>query len=95
MDHETKRLLSKIQRRLVSDENFYRRTLDLLREFETSDIDAAQTLESKVRAQAARLGFKIMHRRNGQYWCMYEAPENLPDLATIFEYIEAEKRNNG
>lgn len=29
---------------------------------------------------AAKFGFRVMHRRNGQYWLMFEEPMTVPDI---------------
>jgi hypothetical protein len=36
--------------------------------------------EMAIRAQLARRGYRLMHRRNGQYWVMLADPMTLDDI---------------
>jgi hypothetical protein len=36
--------------------------------------------EIAVRAQMARRGYRLMHRRNGQYWVMLAEPMTLDEI---------------
>ena len=42
----------------------------------------ADTREIKVREQVAQRGYWLMHRRNGQYWVMFNEPMTLPEIET-------------
>lgn len=39
--------------------------------------------ETGVRADLARRGWRLMHRRNGQYWIMLARPMSLDELETF------------
>ena len=42
----------------------------------------ADAREIKVRKQVAQRGYRLMHRRNGQYWLMFDQPMTLPEIET-------------
>jgi hypothetical protein len=39
--------------------------------------------EIAIRAQMARRGYRLMHRRNGQYWVMFDEPMTLDEIETL------------
>lgn len=43
---------------------------------------AAKAREMRVRSQLARRGYRLMHRRKGQYWVMFDQPMTLPEIET-------------
>jgi hypothetical protein len=50
----------------------------------------AETVESSwhlahVRELAARQGYRLMHRRNDQYWLMRNQPMSLDDIAELLQ----------
>jgi hypothetical protein len=51
----------------------------------------AETVESSryvahVRELAARQGFRLMHRRNDQYWLMRNQPMSLDEIAQLLQW---------
>ena len=42
----------------------------------------ANSREIKVRERVAQRGYRLMHRRNGQYWVMFDEPMTLPEIET-------------
>ncbi len=36
--------------------------------------------EIAIRAHMARRGYRLMHRRNGQYWVMFDHPMTLDEI---------------
>jgi len=46
--------------------------------------------EIAVRAHMARRGYRLMHRRNGQYWVMFDEPMTL---AEIEAWVQPQKRS--
>jgi hypothetical protein len=45
--------------------------------------------ETTVRAEVARYGYRLMHRRNGQYWVMLNNPMTLDEIDMfLFNEIE-------
>jgi hypothetical protein len=55
-----------------------------------SHLEAEEVREITIRAMAAQLGYRLMHRRNGQYWVMFGDPMTL---AEIEGWIELEMAN--
>lgn len=47
--------------------------------------------EREVRKIMAEQGYRIMHRRNGEYWIMYDTPKTL---AQIGAWIERQLASN-
>jgi hypothetical protein len=41
---------------------------------------AAKAREMKVRSQLARRGYRLMHRRKGQYWVMLDEPMTFEEI---------------
>jgi hypothetical protein len=39
--------------------------------------------EIKVRERVAQRGYRLMHRRNGQYWVMFSQAMTLPEIETL------------
>jgi hypothetical protein len=39
--------------------------------------DKKESQENQVRALLAQRGYRLMHRRNGQYWVMFADPYSL------------------
>jgi hypothetical protein len=42
----------------------------------------AEAREIQVRKKVAQRGYRLMHRRNGQYWVMFDQPMTLPEIET-------------
>jgi len=40
----------------------------------------AERRETVLRADMARRGYRLMHRRNGQYWVMFDEPMTLDEI---------------
>jgi len=59
----------------VLRENLERRAQDKTREAEAREI--------KVRERVAQRGYRLMHRRHGQYWVMFAEPMTLPEIETL------------
>ncbi len=38
------------------------------------------TREIKVRQRVVQRGYRLMHRRHGQYWLMFDQPMTLPEI---------------
>jgi hypothetical protein len=53
-----------------------------------------ETIVASARSMANRLGFRVMHRRKGQYWLMFAEPMTIYDIdrffATGFKMINGE-----
>jgi hypothetical protein len=47
--------------------------------------------ETKVRKIMGELGYKIMHRRNGEYWIMSDTPKTLDQIEAWIERQSASK----
>jgi hypothetical protein len=45
----------------------------------------AEARESRVRARMAKQGYRLMHRRNGQYWVMFDEPKTLDEIEVWIE----------
>jgi hypothetical protein len=45
-------------------------------------VDEAEAGASRVREKVAQRGYRLMHRRNGQYWVMFAQPMTLPEIET-------------
>ena len=56
-------------------ENLEKRAQEKIRE--------ADAREIKVRKQVAKRGYRLMHRRHGQYWVMFSQPMTLPEIETL------------
>ncbi len=41
--------------------------------------------QPRIREQLARLGYRMMHRRNGQFWLLYEKPMRLPEIERLID----------
>jgi hypothetical protein len=60
--------------------------LNELREKWAQDRDlAAKARQAKVRSQAARKGYRLMHRRSGQYWVLFGSPMTLDEIEAWME----------
>jgi hypothetical protein len=46
--------------------------------------------ETAVRAHMARHGYRLMHRRNGQYWVMFAEPITLDQIEA---WVQPRKRS--
>jgi hypothetical protein len=54
------------------------------------DDPAVQRRREKMKKRLARLGYSLMHRRNGQFWLIYDEPMTLNEIE---EFIEAQRRH--
>ena len=64
----------KVEKYVLLRENLRKRAQE-----KTRDSDAR---EIKVRKQVAQRGYRLMHRRNGQYWVMFDQPMTLSEIET-------------
>lgn len=46
--------------------------------------------ETAIRAHMARRGYRLMHRRNGQYWVMFDEPMTLDQIEA---WVQPRKRS--
>jgi hypothetical protein len=58
----------------VLRENLEKRAQEKTREAEAREI--------KVRERVAQRGYRLMHRRHGQFWVMFSQPMTLPEIET-------------
>jgi hypothetical protein len=66
-------------------------SLSKLREKWARETDrAAKARGMKVRGQLARRGYRLMHRRKGQYWVMFDIPMTLDEIEAWLEPRQAQ-----
>ena len=59
---------------------------------------AGKITNEEVLAGLRHFGLRTMHRRNGQYWIMFDAPKTLPEIEAqmvIWSVQEAWVRGKG
>jgi hypothetical protein len=64
----------------IKVEQYARENLEKRAQEKIRDADAR---EIKVRKQVAQRGYRLMHRRHGQYWVMFSQPMTLPEIETL------------
>ncbi len=68
--------------REFADPEFFKAVAEVVAHYDRyheqrNEIKEQQVREGRVRELAARAGYRIMHRRNGQFWLMYGKPVML------------------
>jgi hypothetical protein len=67
-----------------SDEDIETNFIEFHKRVQDRDL-AAKVREEKVRSRVARKGYRLMHRRNRQYWVMFDNPMTLDEIEAWIE----------
>jgi hypothetical protein len=65
----------KVQKHVLQRENPEKWAQEKTREADAREIN--------VQRKVAQRGYRLMHRRNGQYWVMLAKPMTLPEIETL------------